>query len=264
MGHHNLHFSGDPHALSGAWSPPTSAANFCEEDYAVTRYLAEFVNALTNLAYVYFALRYMYGPGSRGLLSPKLDSMSASLLVLGIASFLFHASLRQTLQFADELSMIGLCWSFLQGTLTVRQPQTRAQLITAVMSIVLCLLSAFYVWTANILFHVIAFTSMLVLVAIRSQYLFHRASPPFSDSKRHDWSRRTWASIFICLFGYLLWNIDLEFCTQMRELRSQIGLPWAWLLEFHGWWHVLTAVGASHFMDVVREMRDEIKQEKKE
>jgi len=25
--------------------------SFCEEDYAITRYLAEFINALTNFAY---------------------------------------------------------------------------------------------------------------------------------------------------------------------------------------------------------------------
>lgn len=51
MGHHNLRFDGDPHAHSGFWGPPTSACNFCEEDYAVTRYVAEFINTLTNLAY---------------------------------------------------------------------------------------------------------------------------------------------------------------------------------------------------------------------
>lgn len=68
MGHHNRHFAGDPHALHGAWSPPTSTAkyaacrtshhaveandaSFCEEDYDVSRYIAEFINSLTNLAY---------------------------------------------------------------------------------------------------------------------------------------------------------------------------------------------------------------------
>ena len=68
MGHHNRHFAGDPYALHGAWSPPTSTAkyaaycashdalkpdndSFCEEDYAVSRYLAEYINSLTNLAY---------------------------------------------------------------------------------------------------------------------------------------------------------------------------------------------------------------------
>lgn len=72
-GHHNLRFDGDPYANAGVWSPPTATAkcaslqsamtrpwlgpaadlpcSFCEEDYAVTPYIAEFVNTLTNVAY---------------------------------------------------------------------------------------------------------------------------------------------------------------------------------------------------------------------
>ena len=64
-----------------------------------------------------------------------------------------------------------------------------------------------------------------------------------------------------CVLGYLLWNIDLEFCMQLRELRAQVGLPWAWLLELHGWWHVLTAIGADRFMNVARELREEVQRE---
>lgn len=262
MGHHNRHFAGDPHALSGVWSPPTSTANFCEEDYVITRYVAEFINSLTNVAYVYFALRYMYGSGSRGLFAPNWDAQSMALLGLGIGSFLFHASLRQTLQFVDELSMFGLCWSFLQGTLTARQSPTKARFITASLAFTITLVSAFYVWSGNILYHVIAFATMMVLVTLRGQYLFHRAKPRFPDDKSRSWNIRTWQSIFICLCGYVLWNIDLEYCAELRSLRERVGLPWAWLFEFHGWWHVLTAIGADRFAYVVRELRDELEREK--
>lgn len=82
MGHHNIRYDGDPYALKGAWSPPTSRAkyvtvpfaalgrltisliqetdimgsdlpfgSFCEEDYVVTVYLAEFINSLSNSLY---------------------------------------------------------------------------------------------------------------------------------------------------------------------------------------------------------------------
>jgi dihydroceramidase len=30
-----------------------------------------------------------------------------------------------------------------------------------------------------------------------------------------------------------------------------MGMPWGFLLEFHGWWHVLTAIGAYVFMVMV-------------
>ncbi|KAK4462638.1 hypothetical protein QBC42DRAFT_286249 [Cladorrhinum samala] len=71
--------------------------------------------AFTNLeSTVYLALKAMYCPGPAArhgrqpVLAPKVDLMSLSLLLLGIGSFLFHATLRQTMEFCDELSILGL------------------------------------------------------------------------------------------------------------------------------------------------------------
>ncbi|KAL2127509.1 hypothetical protein VTI74DRAFT_10617 [Chaetomium olivicolor] len=263
MGHHNLHFSGDPYSNSGVWSPPTSRANFCEEDYVVTFYLAEFINALTNIAYVYLALRAMYGPSSRGLSAPTWDFMSLSLLILGIGSFLFHATLRQTLEFADEFSMMGLTWSMLRAVLTAHQPPSRARAISVGLAVVYAAFSVFYLWSAKIIYQVFAFSIALGGVLARTQYLIHFMQPAFAEGKRRDWNRRTWMSTAISLFGYLLWNIDLEFCAQLRSWRESMGLPWAWLLEFHGWWHILTAVGAAMFMQIAREVRQEVEMDKR-
>jgi dihydroceramidase len=259
MGHHNLQFSGDRYSQHGAWSPPTSRANFCEEDYVFTFYLAEFINSVTNIAYVYLALRAMYRPGTGGV---KLDFMSISLFALGIGSFLFHATLRQTLEFADELSMLGLTWSMLQAILTVRQSPRSARLISVGLAIIFIGFSVFYVYSAKIIYQVIAFATGIGLVTLRSQYLYHWSQPRFEAAQSHDWNWRTWKAIGICLFGYALWNIDLEYCAELRAFRQQIGLPWAWMLELHGWWHLLTAVGASMFMEVAREVREEVKRKR--
>ncbi|KAM0208523.1 hypothetical protein ACHAPA_003504 [Fusarium lateritium] len=261
MGHHNLRFDGDPHALSGAWSPPTSRANFCEEDYAISFYLAEFVNALTNVTYVYFALRSMYGKRSRGLFAPDWDFMSVSLLVLGFGSFLFHATLRQTLEFVDELSMLLLSWSMLRSLLILRQSPQNVRLISTVLAVFFISFSIFYIRSAKIIYQVIGFWVSLILIGVRVRYLFNWAKPGFSKENVRNWSIRVWTATFTCLFGYLIWNIDLEFCAELRNLRQRIGLPWAWLFEFHGWWHILTALGASQFMEVVREVREEVNQE---
>ena len=199
----------------------------------------------------------MYGRGSRGLFAPNWDSMSLSLLVLGIGSFLFHASLRQTLEFVDELSMIGIIWSMLQTTLNIRQSALKARAISATLAAVILGFSAFYVWSAKIIYQVIAFFIGLAAVSCRAQYLYWWAQPEFPRAKARDWNKRTWQAIGICLVGYIIWNIDLEFCAALRDLKEQIGLPWAWLLELHGWWHILTAIGADRFMTVAREVREE-------
>ncbi|KAM3526066.1 hypothetical protein NHJ13051_003658 [Beauveria bassiana] len=262
-GHHNIRYDGDPFALSGAWSPPTSRANFCEEDYVLTFYLAEFINSVSNIAYVYYALQYMYGPGSRGLWRPNLDFMSVTLFILGIGSFLFHASLRQALEFVDELSMMGLIWSMLHATLTVRQTPTRSKIISAVLAVVFSSFTAFYLNSPLIIYQVIAFLSGVGVVILRVLYLFHWVQPALPKAKSREWRNRAVTSLFICIVGYGIWNIDLEFCQVLRDIRQRVGLPWAWLFEFHGWWHVLTAIGASQFMTVAREVREEVKREQK-
>lgn len=205
----------------------------------------------------------MYGPGHGGFLAPKWDFMSVSLLGLGIGSFLFHASLRQVLEFADEFSMLGLTWSMLQATLTIRKSQSAARMISTLLAACFTAFAAFYIQSPSIIYQVVAFGTGILLVILQSQYLFHYVQPGFSKSKSRDRNVRTWKAISICLVGYLLWNIDLEYCAELRRIRQQVGLPWAWLFELHGWWHVLTAIGASQFMNVAREVREEVTKERR-
>jgi dihydroceramidase len=190
--------------------------------------------------------------------------MSISLLILGLCSFLFHATLRQTMQFADELAMLGLAWSLLQGILTVRNTSVYSPYINIGLAIAFPLFSVFYVWTGKIIYHVSAFAGVVVLIVVRGHYLFHWLDPPFAEGKRREWRSRGRNALAMLLLGYALWNIDLEYCAELRRLRQRVGMPWAWLLELHGWWHILTAVSASWFMDIVRELKEEVGNEKVE
>jgi dihydroceramidase len=56
--------------------------------------------------------------------------------------------------------------------------------------------------------------------------------------------------------AYTAWNLDLEKCLELRRFRASLGLPWAWLFELHGWWHILTAAGASQYVRLIRELCD--------
>jgi dihydroceramidase len=206
----------------------------------------------------------MYGPGSRGIFAPKSDFMSLSLLVLGISSFLFHASLRQTLQFADELAMLGLTWSLLQGILVEKRSPTYDRLINGTLATVFPLFSAFYVWTGKIIYHATAFGILLVLITIQGHYLFYWRRPVFPEAKCSGWRARGRIALVLLLVAYALWNIDLEYCMELRRIRERVGIPWAWFFELHGWWHILTAISANQFMDVVREVQDELRKEKEE
>lgn len=54
--------------------------------------------------------------------------------------------------------------------------------------------------------------------------------------------------IALFLVGFLIWVFDNTFCDFLRSARDAILLPWAALLEAHGWWHVFTGLGAYYWV----------------
>lgn len=58
-------------------------------------------------------------------------------------------------------------------------------------------------------------------------------------------------------FGYFLWQLDFRYCAELTQLKRAVGMPWSFVFEFHGWWHVLTAVGAFTFMSLVESLTQE-------
>ncbi|PKS07203.1 hypothetical protein jhhlp_005804 [Lomentospora prolificans] len=204
----------------------------------------------------------MYGPGSKGLFKPKYDFMSISLIILGIGSFLFHASLRQNLQYVDDLSMLLAASAMLHGLFTVRATPAQRLRSSALLALIVGGFSVFYVWSGTIIYHTLAFATQILVLTFRCLYLFKWQEHKFPEDKVRSWNKRRWQASGIFFVGYILWHIDLELCMQLRAFRAEIWLPWAWLFELHGWWHILTAIGTNHFVKVVREIREEDEREK--
>lgn len=54
------------------------------------------------------------------------------------------------------------------------------------------------------------------------------------------------------LIGFGIWNIDNVYCHHLRTWRDYVLLPWAIVLEGHGWWHLFTGLGGKwHVAPVV-------------
>jgi dihydroceramidase len=76
-------------------------------------------------------------------------------------------------------------------------------------------------------------TVFLVLAGNRSAAERRRLMGPFGKA------------VGCLVAAYTVWDIDLEKCLELRRLKDRLGLPSSWLVGLHGWWHVLTALGAS-------------------
>ncbi|KAK0723218.1 ceramidase [Lasiosphaeria miniovina] len=184
--------------------------------------------------------------------------MAVSLVVLGITSFAFHASLLQPAQFADDMSMLITAGALLQGVYCAagggvqRPPRQRAAISAAVYAVVAAMAAA-YVQSGKIIVHLAMFTAMVHAVWPRTVYLIFRRADG-SAAERNRLFRNFGVAIAWLLVGFVLWNVDLELCHGLRGWRAVVGLPWAWLLELHGWWHIMTGIGAAMYMDLIREL----------
>ena len=86
----------------GFWGPPTSAIDWCEDNYVRSHYVAEFHNTWTNTFFVGVAIAILNRCHRQGL--PAHFKFGAGCMVLtGAFSGLFHATLWLSMQRLDEV-----------------------------------------------------------------------------------------------------------------------------------------------------------------
>lgn len=202
---------------------------------------------------VYYAFASPSRPGRKGAFY-GMDAMAVSLVFIGVFSSLFHATLHRETQFLDEMSMFFLGTAFLQPLYTTGHTPTARTTITAGLLAVVAAISAVYYQTRVVELHWGSFFIMENLIWPRAWYLIR--SRPRATADRSRLYRQFWAAMGVMALALVVWVIDLELCPPLRGLRARVGLPWAHLLELHGWWHIFTAVAASKYIALIREICD--------
>ena len=250
-------FTGDPLADSGWWGKQTSAMNFCEEDYTVTASMAEFINVISNLSYMYLS----WTTWPKGAKWPPVTNMA--FFLVGMTSAVFHASLRHYTQIADEIGMYlltaSLDWYLYSYPGAIFSGKVSKPVFGTLMWGV-CAAVVYINFTAggaDFGIHTMLFIALLTGLWPRCLYLIAERRKAEKagvmpagaiEAKTLRRKFRIGASYF--LLGFALWVVDCAFCYELRSFRERVGLPLAWLSEMHGWWHVLTALGAAAFVEL--------------
>ncbi|KAF7160935.1 hypothetical protein CNMCM5623_006497 [Aspergillus felis] len=250
---------------AGYWSPRTSTLNWCEEDYYATIYSAEVVNSFTNLLFMWLGYK-----GIRSCQRYGHDTIFQvafyGYLVVGTGN---------PMQLVDELSMIYttclMCYALFSYS---RSLGFRIVLAIALTSLAV-FITLYYHYLQDPVFHQVAYALLTIVVVLRSMYTMEvtlrpsmrhsteedrlarqkKGLPvPSKDQQRYQNARdlRTLKTMWfmvtygltLFLGGFLIWNLDNRFCPTLRRWRRAVGLPWGVFLEGHGWWHVMTGIGA--------------------
>lgn len=96
--------------LTTDWGHHTGTIDWCETNYSHSRYIAEFVNSLTNFPSIFLGLYGLYHTQTNGI-PLRYGLCFLGLGLIGVGSFGFHASLRWEWQLMDELPMV--CYLFI-------------------------------------------------------------------------------------------------------------------------------------------------------
>ncbi|KFG81407.1 putative alkaline phytoceramidase [Metarhizium anisopliae] len=219
------------------WGAPTSNLNFCEEDYLVTRYIAEFINTLSSLVYVAYGI-YGLAHGRRN--GSRLVSY-CGLIGVGVCSAGYHMTLKYHTQMSDELSMHLLSTPLLHRVLTFNKSERYTKTAGVVLFVLFTVVMAAHMLMDEFLLHATTFGFAVYMIATRVMKLIPQQVPdPQTRSNIKKIARFGTISFG---FGFFVWLIDEWACGMLNGARQSVGLPAAFFLELHGWWHTFTAIG---------------------
>ncbi|KAM3429256.1 hypothetical protein MY4824_008343 [Beauveria thailandica] len=222
------------------WGEATSYLNFCEEDYVVTRYIAEFINTLSSLAFVAYGVYGLSRFDLKSQTSARLISY-CGLIGVGVCSAGYHMTLKYHTQMSDELSMHLLTTPLLYRLLTFQSSPRRTKFVGVLLGILFTTVMVTHMLMDEFLLHATTFGFGVYLIATRILNIISQQAP--DGCIRHNLRN---IAIFGCLnfaFGYFVWLLDDWLCQLLTNLKHTFGLPLAFLFELHGWWHIFTAIG---------------------
>ncbi|EDO16873.1 hypothetical protein Kpol_1024p27 [Vanderwaltozyma polyspora DSM 70294] len=247
----------------GYWGEITSTIDWCEENYVITPYIAEWSNTITNAVFVLTALYSTYSAYRTGL-ELRFVLIGIGFALVGVGSWLFHMTLQYHYQLLDELPMLyATCiptWSMVCEFTRYMSIKNKKDLDTTVpismkrqwyvgiaVTLVAVILSLIYLITKNVAIHETAYGIFTVLVFLISNVM---TNAQIKDKKAKK-------NLFSCMIlgattfvlGFLFWNLDNQFCNTWIFLRrTYLHLPLGLFFEFHGWWHLLTGTGVYYYI----------------
>lgn len=225
------------HQVDGWWGPPTSTIDWCEDNYEISYYVAEFWNTISNLAMIVPAC---YGIWSvrKEALETRFYIIHSLFLLVGIGSSLFHMTLQHSMQVLDEVPMIwGSCYMVYTMHMVSCEPGE------------VSLSMAIFMMTYSITFLVVYLTVPFPLI-FQAMYgtlvfgLIFQAVFKLRVLRNPAASKLYLASFLFYLTGFILWNLDNHICPTLQAVRARLPPFLTPLVQLHMWWHLLAGYGS--------------------
>jgi dihydroceramidase len=210
---------------TGFWGAKTATVNWCERDYEVTPYVAEFGNAVSSLSIVAIGAFGMWAHWGR--VEPRFLLAFGAFFCIGFGSCAFHGTLLRSMQLLDELPMVWANSVFIFIIIAMEDKRDHAARTLEI--------AALAVLTAGLTCAVVLLDKenqnvFLVSYGSGVAYLIVRSRSLDQKYSRGAHVLLETALIFY-LGGFMLWLVDRNFCHTVRPIF------------LHCFWHLGAGVG---------------------
>lgn len=223
---------------SGIWGSPTSTLDWCEKNYQITIYIAEFWNTITNLSMIVPALYGLSNVLRQGLERRYLLCF-VLLFITGVGSWMFHMTLLYEMQLMDELPMVWGASYFVYCQFRANHSyEDGGRRVAVIMTCYSLLVSIVYLVNKNPIFHEFMYGILVITTLVMAIRLNHKQ---YSKSA----ALLFYGGMLMYGVGFILWNIDNMYCSKITDLREKHLNPSVGIFQYlspftqlHGWWHL--------------------------
>ncbi|KAI8886995.1 alkaline phytoceramidase family protein [Backusella circina FSU 941] len=214
----------------GYWGAVTSSVDWCEENYTHSYYIAEFWNTISSLAMV--ALGFLGVALHHKSLGWKLSPSYLMIVVVGIGSVLFHATLQFEHQMWDEVPMVWtacyLFWVLLDEFGYVGNVYTIAIALY-------CAFATFVTSSNSGTTQFIMFQVSFGLVMWSDLYFVWKLYKNVSSNQIRELFH-TGTKFLVLAIG--VWLFDSNLCSVFEYIPNP---------QLHAWWHVWMCTSLHYF-----------------
>ncbi|KAI1278787.1 Alkaline ceramidase 3 [Halotydeus destructor] len=217
----------------GYWGEPTSTIDWCERNYEVTLYIAEFWNSVSNLFFIVPPLVVFFK-----LWKQDVDRISLLALLYmaftGIGSFAFHATLKYEMQLWDELGMVWSAIFVFCLIFRMVHPKYGSQVVLPTI-----LYGIFANGVYLFLQTPIIFQLAYALLHYSVLYLSYKLLAVYPSD-----SRLYYGALIAHHVAFILWNIDNNLCGLLETIREALPTSCEPFTQLHAIWHFLAGYGS--------------------
>eukprot|EP00698_Gefionella_okellyi_P003947 TRINITY_DN13656_c0_g1_i1.p1 TRINITY_DN13656_c0_g1~~TRINITY_DN13656_c0_g1_i1.p1 ORF type:complete len:332 (-),score=42.83 TRINITY_DN13656_c0_g1_i1:181-1122(-) len=220
---------------TGYWGPVTATFDWCETNYAVSHFVAEFFNTISNLVGVFsgvMALRACYKAG----LESRLWFLSAMALTVFIGSMCGHGTLLYEMQLTDELPMVYFAAAYAYCVFEDGVQRKYGSKFAFGLFFYCVIITIECVTIKSPLVHEIAFAIPLTLAIYRTGMWSFAAS--LSPSEGRLRRRLFFGALSAFVIGFSAWQVDVHACEFLQGARLAVYQALAPVLQLHAWWHI--------------------------